>query len=416
MQVGVCRDPRGESSLPNIGYEKPHRHYISIRDVNGVGARSAPRVNRIYLSPPYMAGNELENIKEAFDTNWIAPLGPHVNRFEAEMCTAIGAKHACAVSSGTGALHLALLMLGVKPGAEVYCSTLTFAATAYAVTYVGAKPVFVDCDRESWNMDPHLLEHALLCAAKNGTLPQAVIVVDLYGQCADYDAIDAICSRYEIPIIEDAAEALGATYKDKYAGTFGEMAVLSFNGNKIITTSGGGMLLTPHEKHVKKALHLATQARDCTCYYHHSEIGYNYRMSNVLAGIGRAQLAQLDAFVDKRRANFNYYAKHLGDLPGVEFMPEASYGRCSRWLTCLTIDPPQANLTAEDVRLHLETRNIESRPVWKPMHRQPVFRDARVLGGSVSDSLFQNGLCLPSGSALSEDELSRIVMEIRSLF
>jgi pyridoxal phosphate-dependent aminotransferase EpsN len=303
-------------------------------------------------------------------------------------------------------------MLGIKKGDLVYCSSFTFAASANAITYVGATPVFIDSDKANWNMDPALLAEALEDAAKKDALPRAVIVVDLYGQCADYDPIIEACARYDIPIVEDAAEALGATYKGRQAGTFGEMAVLSFNGNKIITTSGGGMLLTPHKKYAEKALHLSTQARDPAPHYQHSKIGYNYRMSNVLAAIGRGQLQTLDDKISVRRRNFDFYFRNLGNLPGVEFMPEASYGVSNKWLTCITVDPSKLGVSREDIRLHLESFDIESRPLWKPMHLQPVFKECRVVGGSVSAELFERGLCLPSGSALSTGDLDRIVSEI----
>jgi dTDP-4-amino-4,6-dideoxygalactose transaminase len=367
-------------------------------------------MTRIYLSPPHITGRERELVSEAFDSNWIAPLGPQVDAFEAEICARLGVGHACALSSGTGALHLALLMLGVKLEDEVYCSTLTFSASANAITYVGAYPNFIDSERESWNMDPALLAQELEDANRENRLPAAVIIVDLYGQCADYDPILAACARYEIPVIEDAAEALGATYKGRCAGRFGEMGVLSFNGNKIITTGGGGMLVSDDERYTRRALHLATQARDPAPHYQHSEIGYNYRMSNVLAAIGRGQLETLDDKVAARRRNFDFYAERLGGLPGVELMPEADSGRSNRWLTCLTVDPEAAGVTREDIRLHLEDRDIEARPVWKPMHMQPVFEGLGCVCGAaaVAEDLFERGLCLPSGSSLDDRDLERV--------
>lgn len=370
-------------------------------------------MSRLYLSSPHMSGEEKSLVNEAFDSNWIAPLGPHVDAFEREMCEKLGVAHACALSSGTGGLHLALVMLGVGAGDEVWCSTLTFAASTNAATYVGARPVLVDSDRATWSMDPRLLAEELSIANGKNALPAAVIVVDLYGQCADYDPILKACAKFDVPVIEDAAEALGATYKGKAAGTFGEMAVLSFNGNKIITTSGGGMLLSRHERYAGEALYLATQARDPAPHYEHSRVGYNYRMSNVLAAIGRGQLRVLDERVAARRRNFEFYLRELGDLPGIEFMPEADYGRCTRWLTCLTIDERELGVAREDIRLHLESCDIESRPVWKPMHLQPVFRDCRALGGVVAEDLFERGLCLPSGSNLTEGDLARVVEEFR---
>jgi pyridoxal phosphate-dependent aminotransferase EpsN len=369
---------------------------------------------QIFLSPPHMTGAERELLLAAFDSNWIAPLGPQVEAFEREFADKVGAPAAVALSSGTAALHLSLIMLGVKPGDEVLTSTLTFAATANAITYVGAKPVFIDCDRRSWNMDPALLAEEFEASLKRGIRPKAVIAVDLYGQCADYDPIVEICRRREIPLIEDAAEALGASYRGRPAGSFGETSCFSFNGNKIITTSGGGMLVSRRKEFTDKARFLATQARDPAPHYQHSEIGYNYRMSNLLAAVGRGQLRCLDQKVEKRRANFEFYRRALGELPGIEFMPEMPEGRSNRWLTCVTIDPQEFGADREAVRLALEAENIESRPLWKPMHLQPVFASCRVAGGDVSADLFARGLCLPSGSNLTEDDLLRVVETIKN--
>jgi pyridoxal phosphate-dependent aminotransferase EpsN len=423
---------------------------------------------RIYLSPPHMSGWEQEFVRDAFESNWIAPLGPHVDAFEREFAEAVGVSYATALSSGTAALHLALRILTGRPGTgdwgrktgptqsnEVICSTFTFSASANAIAYEGGVPVFIDCDAESWNMDPRLLREELAACAKRGKLPRAVIVVDLYGQCADYDPILAACAEYGVPVIEDAAEALGATYwgqvkaktevkaKEKepgppsvststsarFAGSFGAAAAFSFNGNKVITTGGGGMLVSHDKTIIDKARFLATQARDKAPYYQHSEIGFNYRMSNVLAAIGRGQLTVLQERIAARRRNFEFYQRALGDLPGIEFMPEASYGRCTRWLTCLTLGetkvkakakaPTSASTSAGPrssvLRLlqALEKENIEARPLWKPMHLQPVFKGCRVRGGGVSERLFENGLCLPSGSALTEEDLTRICAVVR---
>lgn len=370
-------------------------------------------MNRVYLSPPHMGGTEFELLKEAFESNWIAPLGPHVDAFEREFAQAVGVPHAAALNSGTAALHLALVLLGVGRGDEVFCSDLTFAATAFAVTYVGATPVFVDCDRETWNMGPALLEETLEDRARKGRLPKAVIVVDLYGQSADWDPIRVACERFEVPLIEDAAEALGATYKGRPAGGFGRFGVFSFNGNKIITTSGGGMLVSDDGEAIRRARKLASQAREPVPHYEHREIGYNYRMSNLLAAVGRGQLRVLSDRVAARRRVFDRYVELLGDLPGIEFMPEAPYGRSIRWLTCLTIDPGRFGASREDVRLALEKDNIEARPLWKPMHLQPVFRDCVIVGGKVGEYLFDRGLCLPSGSSLSPDDQERVVAIIR---
>ncbi|MDB9494348.1 aminotransferase class I/II-fold pyridoxal phosphate-dependent enzyme [Spirulina major CS-329] len=367
---------------------------------------------QILLSTPHMGAAELEFVKEAFDTNWIAPVGPHVDAFEQEFCQLVGTTHAAAVSSGTAALHLALQLIGIQPGDEVFCSTLTFIATANPITYLGAKPVFIDSDRTSWNMNPDLLQTALDQRAKTGTLPKAVVLVHLYGQSADIDPILKTCNHYNIPLIEDAAEALGATYQGRTPGTFGKMGIYSFNGNKIITTSGGGMLVSEDPDLIAKARFLATQARDPAPHYEHSEIGYNYRLSNVLAGIGRGQLKVLAERVQARRDNFTRYQQALGHLPGLEFMPEAPFGRSTRWLTCLTINPNAFGCDREQLRLALQAHNIESRPVWKPMHLQPVFSDCDRIGGEVAEHLFQQGLCLPSGSNLTHADLERVISVI----
>lgn len=369
---------------------------------------------RIYLSPPHMTGEELGLVTEAFASNWIAPLGPHVDAFEREMADKLGGGYAVALSSGTAALHLSLLLLGVGHGDEVWTSTLTFAATANAITYLGATPVFFDARRDSWNMDPELLAHELEQAAKTGRLPKAVVVVDLYGQCADYDRLLEACNRYEVPLIEDAAEALGASYQGKPAGTLGAMGAFSFNGNKIITTSGGGMLVSARKDWIDKARFYATQARDPAPHYQHSHIGYNYRMSNLLAAVGRAQLRVLETRVQQRRENFHAYFEALSDLPGLEFMPEADYGRSSRWLTCLLVEPQAFGATAERIRLTLEAQDIEARPVWKPMHLQPVFSRCRSVGGDVAADLFARGLCLPSGSNLTAGDRQRVIELVRS--
>jgi len=367
----------------------------------------------ILLSTPHMGDSELAFVKEAFDTNWIAPVGPHVDAFEQEFCQLVGTSHAAAVSSGTAALHLALRLIGVQPGDEVFCSTLTFIASVSPITYLGAKPVFIDSDRTSWNMNPDLLREALDQRAKIGKLPKAVVLVHLYGQSADIDPILETCDRYNIPLIEDAAEALGATYKGRSPGTFGKIGIYSFNGNKIITTSGGGMLVSEDPDLVAKARFLATQARDPAPHYQHSEIGYNYRLSNVLAGIGRGQLRVLSDRVEARRHNFEVYQQALGNLPGIEFMPEASFGRATRWLTCLTIDPKTFGCDREQVRLALAEQQIEARPVWKPLHLQPVFAGCECIGGEVAEYLFETGLCLPSGSNLMPEDLNRVIEVIK---
>ncbi len=368
---------------------------------------------RIYLSPPDIGELEREFVVDAFDSNWIAPLGPHVDAFEKEIAGVVDVAGAAALSSGTAALHLALILLDVGRDDEVFCSGLTFAAAAFAITYVGARPVFIDSSPETWNMDPDLLAEELELSARRGKLPKAVIVVDLYGQCADYDRIVPVCDQHGVPVIEDAAEALGATYRGRPAGSIGKAGVLSFNGNKIITTSGGGMLLSNDAGLIGRAQFLATQARDAAPHYEHSTIGYNYRMSNILAAVGRGQLRVLRERVAARRRNFELYRQGLKGLPGVTFMPEAAYGECTRWLTCLTIDPEKFGASREDVRLALEGKNIEARPVWKPMHLQPVFDGFRFIGTGVSDELFRDGLCLPSGSGLRDEEIGQVISVVR---
>jgi dTDP-4-amino-4,6-dideoxygalactose transaminase len=372
-------------------------------------------MNRIYFSPPHLDGREKQLMVEALESNWITTLGPQVDAFEREMAAKLGVAHAAAVSSGTAALHLSLVIAGVQPGDEVLCSDFTFAATANAITYCGATPVFIDSSESTWNMDPALLEAELEACRKRGKMPRAAIVVDLYGQCADYRPILDICKRYEIPVIEDAAEALGATYGGSAAGSMGIMGILSFNGNKIITTSGGGMLLSNNEEFVSRARFLATQARDPAPHYQHSSIGFNYRMSNLLAAVGRGQLENLERKVERRRAINGFYRTALREFPGIAFMPEASYGRSNCWLTCILVDSSVSGITPEIIRRHLEGRNIESRPLWKPMHMQPVFRSCRMVGGAVSERLFGAGLCLPSGSGLSGDDLDRIVSAVKEV-
>ena len=369
-------------------------------------------MKRIYLSPPDLGPLERGLLLEAFDSGWAAPLGPHVDAFEREVGEVAGVPNAVALSSGTAGLHLALAVLGVGRGDVVLTSTLTFAATAYAITYVGAVPVFIDASPATWTMDPGLLEEEIAARVRSGRKPAAVIAVDLYGQCCDYDRIAGICDQYAIPLVEDAAESLGASYRMRPAGSFGSCAVFSFNGNKIITTSGGGMLVSHDRTRVERARHLATQARDRAAHYEHSEIGFNYRMSNLLAAVGRGQLAQLPQKVERRRAIRRAYENAFGLWPGVEFLPEAGYGRSNAWLTCITVDPRRLGSTSDDIRSHLESRNIESRPVWKPMHLQPVFRDCDVRGGAVSARLFETGLCLPSGSGMSAGDQAAVIEAI----
>jgi len=365
-------------------------------------------MSRIYLSPPDVGEEERKLLLDAFDSNWIAPLGPHVDAFEDELAAYVGAKHAVALSSGTAALHLALLVNGVEPGDSVVTSTLTFAATANAIRYCGANPVFIDSEASSWNMCPDLLEEELAERARRGDLPKAVLVVDIYGQLADYERIAGTCARYDVTLLEDAAEALGATRGGRSAGQFGRAAAFSFNGNKIITTSGGGMFVTDHEEDAKRVHHLATQAREPVPYYQHEVVGYNYRLSNLLAAVGRAQLGRLDEKVRRRREIFARYQSAL-EPTGITFMPEPSVCRSNRWLTCLVVDPKVVGCDRERIRLRLAAEDVEARPVWKPMHLQPAFEGAPSRGGGVSERLFETGLCLPSGSSLIAEQQDHVI-------
>jgi pyridoxal phosphate-dependent aminotransferase EpsN len=370
-------------------------------------------LDRIHLSIPHMGGLEERFVREAFESNWIAPLGPQVEAFEREFRERVGAPYGVALSTGTAALHLAFKLVGVGPGDEVLVSTLTFSATVNPIIYLGARPVFIDSERESWNLDPAIVERVLEARRKAGRLPKAIAVVHLYGQPADLDVLGELSRHYGVPLVEDAAESLGSSHRGRSPGTFGTFGVYSFNGNKVITTSGGGMLVSPNEDLVQHALKLATQAREPAPHYEHEEVGYNYRMSNVLAAIGRGQLRVLNDHVEARRRNFEFYEQALSDLTGLKFMPEAPWGRHSRWLTTLTIDPREFGADRETVRLALESQNIEARPVWKPMHRQPVFLEYETSGGEVADWLFEHGLCLPSSSSLSTEDLERVVEVVR---
>jgi dTDP-4-amino-4,6-dideoxygalactose transaminase len=370
---------------------------------------------RIFLSPPDMGAEERVLLLDAFDSNWVAPLGPHVDAFERELAAYAGTGHAAALSSGTAALHLALLLLGVGPGDDVVVPTLTFVATANAATYVGARPVLVDCDPATWCIDPQLLADELKRRAARNQLPAVVLPVDLYGQCADYDTILDICERYEVPVVEEAAEAVGASYRGRHAGSFGVMGVFSFNGNKIMTTSGGGALLSDDAERIERARHLATQAREPAAHYEHATLGFNYRMSNLLAAVGRGQLRSLPAKIEQRRRIKQRYRDELGDLPGVDFMPDAPYGEPTNWLTVLTLDPVHAAATPEGVRQRLEADDIEARPSWKPMHLQPLFASAPTVGGAVAERIFTTGLCLPSGSSLDDDDQSRVIAVVRDV-
>ncbi len=362
-----------------------------------------------------MSGDELELVQDAFASNWITSLGPHVEALEAEVAERLDVPYALALSSGTAALHLALRVIGVDEGQPVVCSSLSFVASANPILYERGAPMFVDSESKSWNMDPELLAKGLEDLLSADRRPAAVIAVDIFGQCADYDRIEDICARYDVPLLEDAAEALGATHGNRQAGAFGQAAVLSFNGNKIITTSGGGMLVSRDQALIEEARHLSTQARDSAPHYEHSQVGYNYRLSNLLAALGRGQLRHLDDRVRRRRSIFDRYSEGLCGLPGLSLMPESPWGLSSRWLTCITVNPLEFGADREMVRLALAEHDIEARPIWKPLHLQPLFAGADVIGGDVSECLFDTGLCLPSGSALSPGDQERVISIIRDL-
>jgi dTDP-4-amino-4,6-dideoxygalactose transaminase len=381
---------------------------------------TTPTQPKIYLSSPHMSAREQVYVKEAFDTNWIAPLGPHVDGFEADLANYTGAGYAAALSSGTAALHLALILSEVGPGDVVICQSMTFSASANPIVYLGAEPVFVDSEPGTWNMDPEALETALRDLVKKGKRPKAIIPVHLYGMPARMEEINALAAAYEVPVVEDAAEALGSFYKGTACGALADLSVLSFNGNKIITTSGGGALLGPDEAQIQRARFLATQARDPAPHYQHSTIGYNYRLSNVLAGIGRGQMEVLEDRVAQRRANFDryraFFASRREDGFTVQFQEETSDLFSNRWLSCILVEP-RANhgLTREQIRLALEKENIEARPLWKPMHLQPIFKKALYYGGTTAEHLFEVGLCLPSGSNMTETDFERIFSVFETL-
>jgi dTDP-4-amino-4,6-dideoxygalactose transaminase len=369
---------------------------------------------KIWLSSPHMSGNEQSYVKEAFDTNWVAPLGPNVNNFENDLKSYLKEDcHVAALASGTSALHLSLVLLGVSHGDEVICQSKTFSASANPIVYQGATPVFVDSERDTWNMCPIQLEIAIKDRIEKGNKPKAIIAVHLYGMPYKVTEINDIASKYNIPVVEDSAESLGSTYKGKNCGTFGEFSILSFNGNKIITTSGGGALVSKTLENKQKAVFLATQARDNAPHYLHSQIGYNYRMSNIVAGIGRGQMTILDSHVAKRRSNHEFYVNSFKENDKITFLKEPEGYFSNRWLSCILLD---SESTREGLRLALEKENIESRPLWKPMHQQPVFKDSPSYLNGVSDELFEKGLCLPSGSNLTDAELDRVVSAINTYF
>lgn len=375
--------------------------------------------SKIWLSSPHMGGNEQKFVQEAFDTNWVAPLGPNVTGFEKDLESYLGeGVFAAALSSGTAALHLALIMLDVKAGDEVICQSMTFSASANPIVYLGAKPVFVDSETETMNLSPEYLEEAILDGISRDKKPKAIVIVHLYGMPCKIDEVRAIADKYEIPVVEDSAEALGSTYKGKKCGTFGDISILSFNGNKIITTSGGGAMVTKTLEQKNKAVFLSTQARDNAPHYQHSEIGYNYRMSNICAGIGRGQMEVLDKHLQLRRNMHEFYIDLFSKIDGVTVFSESNADFYSNhWLSCVQFDTTKTNgITREDMRLALEKENIESRPLWKPMHLQPVFNNCLFFGSNVSENLFTNGLCLPSSSNLTDNDRERITKVIQTLF
>ena len=369
---------------------------------------------KIWLSSPHMGHIEKQFVEDTFNSNWIAPLGPNVDGFEGDISAYTGVDFNAVLSSGTAALHLALIILGVVKEDIVLCQSFTFSASANPIVYQGAIPVFIDSEKDTWNMDPEVLEDAIKYYLAKGKKPKAIIPVHLYGMPAKMDEISAIANKYEICVIEDAAEAMGSTFQEKPCGSMGDFGILSFNGNKIITTSAGGALLSMNEAWIKRAKFLSTQARDDAPHYQHSHIGYNYRMSNVLAGIGRGQMLVLNERVLQRRSNYSFYHTSLSDIEGISFQYEGKDSFSNRWLTCLLVDPAKTNgVTREDIRQHLEKENIESRPLWKPMHLQPIFSDAPYFGNQVSEKLFEQGLCLPSGSNLQAEDLNRVVSNIK---
>ncbi len=374
---------------------------------------------RIYLASPHMGGEELKYVHEAFTSNWIAPLGPNVNHFEQELANYVGVNNASALSSGTAAIHLGLKALGVTEGDIVFCSTLTFSASCNPIIYLGATPVFIDSNKDTWNMCPSSLALAFEEAVSLKKLPKAVIVVNLYGQSADLDPIIKLCQKYDVPILEDAAESLGATYKGRYSGTIGDIGIYSFNGNKIITTSGGGMMVSNEEVYTKKATFWATQSREAERHYEHKEIGYNYRMSNVVAGIGRGQLKVLNERITKKKEIFNMYQEAFKDIQEIEMMNLCDYGKSNYWLSVITLSET-SSVKPLDIMMELESHNIESRPVWKPMHLQPIFQQYPFFtvseGVSVAEDYFNRGVCLPSDTKMTAEQQQQVIAYIRALF
>ena len=370
---------------------------------------------KIWLSPPHMGGRERELVKEAFDANWIAPVGPHISNFEQELSKLSQNFNIAALSSGTAAIHLALILAGVQKNDNVICSSFTFSASVNPIKYLGANPIFIDSDKESWNMCPELLTKAIKDGIKNNKKPKAIILVHLYGMPAKLDEIIAVANSFEIPLIEDAAEALGSKYKNQQLGTFADFGIYSFNGNKIITTSGGGALVCKNKKLIEKAKFLATQARDVAVHYEHSEVGYNYRMSNVCAAIGVGQLEVLTERVTRKREIFNFYKNQLSMIKEITFLEELEPSFSNYWLTTILLDK-NSTIDREQLRLHLEKDNIESRPLWKPMHLQPVFKDCKSYVNGISEDLFNRGLCLPSGTSMTTEDLKIIVKKVKELY
>ncbi|MGJ8652449.1 MAG: DegT/DnrJ/EryC1/StrS family aminotransferase [Opitutaceae bacterium] len=369
-------------------------------------------MSRIYLSPPDISASDHASVDAVLTSNWVAPVGPHLVAFESEVAQRCGVANAVALNSGTAALHLALMLMDVKAGDKVICPTLTFAASANPICYLGAEPIFVDCESKTWNIDPALLEEAL--QKESGV--KAVIVVHLYGQCAQMDEIAEVCKRHDVPIIEDAAEALGASYRGQAAGSFGALSFFSFNGNKIITTSGGGMLLSDNKEWIDRARYLASQAREPVAHYEHKEVGYNYRMSNVLAGLGSSQLSDLDRRISTRRGHYDFYRDAFADLESVEMMPIVSADENNYWLSCFTINSKAGDVSRDSILAAFAAAEIEARPIWKPLHLQPVFSKCASYGGSCAEAIFNGGICLPSGSSLTDAERDEVVSVVRSCF
>ena len=371
-------------------------------------------MHKIYLSPPEILPEDYNVMKLVLDSGWIAPVGPEIEKFEKAISKLIGIKNACAVNSGTSALHLALMSIGVTEGDVIICPTLTFAGCAFPIKYCGASPVFIDSEEDTWNMDPVLLEEAIIDLRREGRLPKAVIVVHIYGQCAKLDIISEICKKYKILLIEDVAESIGASYQDRQAGSFGDLAFFSFNGNKIITTSGGGMLISNKKKFIEKARYLSQQAREPVLHYEHNNIGFNYRMSNVLAALGNSQLSDLERRIKCRKQNYDDYKDSLKNIEGISFMPIYPLGVPNYWLTCILLNPNIINVDRNILIANLNKELIEARPTWKPLHQQPIFNSSRIYNKRVAEKLYLNGLCLPSGSNLTKEHKNKVISVLKN--